>query len=313
MDTSKHPNSHKITIHRLGNFLSNAQRKSNDMFFAGARESIGSYFENQNSHRVGSGLTMEEEKVLMPLVIDTEVTDRDFRKKVTEFFNDITTPVPYDTGVELEIGLEKDNSLPIAADNLPLNTMEFIRYRHAANHPWTAPSKEEGIGNQSKKYYIFDKEMLQGSKTKTRKEQDAAMAIYLKVKIDKEAIDQMLTLLGEDVRKYVGDKNAEENKLEKLHELMILDPVKFKETYDEGELSTRSWINGMIITGVLKKVGKRILDTETSEEIGGSMEEAIFFFLDEKNSAFVGALKARQQEAASHPVSKEIRKTVVNK
>lgn len=311
--SNKHVNSHKVKIHVAGTFLSRAQTATNPGYYATAKESIGSYFKNG---RTATGLSLEEEKILMPHVIDTEITDRDYRKKVTEFFSDITTPISYDTGVELEIGLTVDNGQPVSASNLPLEILEYIKYKHAIGHPWMALTKEEGIGNQLKKYYLFDAEAAKGKNQKLRKESDAAMGIYLKVKAVPESIDQMLTLLGVDIRNYVDDKNATNNKVEKLHELMVADPVNFTGKYNDGNIAVRAWIEGMITTGVLKQYGKRIIDPEAEEankEIAASMEEAIFFFENEDNSAIVTALKARQQEANNTALAATVKRTILNK
>ncbi len=315
----QHVNSHKITIFRLGTFLSKAQSNSNANFLSGSKESIGSYWESESSHKVGSGLTLEEEKILLPDIIDVEVTDKDFRKKVTEFYNEITTNVPYEKGVDLEIGLTKDNSQPIAplkdptdpsTGNMPISVMDYIRYRHAKGHPWVASSKDTGEGNLGKKFYIFDKDALQNRKTIIDKEKDAAMQTYLKLKNEEDLVDQMLTLMGIDTRIFTT-KDKVERKQQKLRELAETESTKFTDTYNLGELEVRAWIGAMVTTGVLKKVGERIIDAETKEEIGNSIDEAIYFFKDEDKSAIVTVLKARLQEASIKVPTQDARKTIV--
>lgn len=310
-----HVNSHIVSIHRLGTFLSRAQAKTSDTFFSSNKESVGAYFEKGSSHKIGSGLSLDEEKLLLPEIIDTPADDRDFRKKVSEFFNEISTDVPADTGQELEIGLLKDNTLPVSKDNMPISIMDFIRYRHAVGHPWTTVSKEVGEGNMTKKFYIFDKEALQTRKTETGKEKDAAMEIFLKVKREPEQVDQMLTLLGEDIRNYAKAKDAPQRKEDQLRLLVDTKPKEFKKIYEEGDLEVRSWIESMITTGVLKRTGKRIIDpeapSEENNELGVTIDEAIFWFKDEKNSSQVATLKARRQEAMLQVPEKEIRKTIV--
>lgn len=313
----EHINSHIVSIHRLGTFLSRAQAKSSSTFFGSNKESIGGYFDKETSHKIGSGMTFEEEAILLPRIIDVPADDRDFRKKVTEFFNDLNTPVP-ENGVELEIGLTKDNNLPLCADknneNLPINIMDYIRYRHAKGHPWTSMTKEGGEGNQTKHFYIFDKEQVAKRKTSINKEKDVAMEVFLKVKQDDKLIDQMLILMGIDVRTFGKLKEADQAgaKLEKLRELAETKPTDFKKTYDAGELEVRAWINAMITTGILKQIGKKIVDAEdTSVEIGNNIDEAVFYFKDDDNSGTVTALKSRLQEANLTIPAEGSRKTVV--
>ena len=310
-----HVNSHIVSIHRLGTFLSRAQAKTSDTFFSSNKEAIGGYFEKSTSQRIGSGLTLEEEKILLPNIIDISADDRDFRKKVTGFFNDLSTDVPADTGVDLEIGLIKDNTQPISEDNLPISIMDFIRYRHALGHPWVTASKEAGEGNMTKKFYIFDKEAVQKKKTTVHAEKDAATEAFFKVKKDPKLVDQMLTLMGVDVRNYNAQKDSAGAKEELLRNLADTRSTDFKKIYDEGELEVRAWIEAMVTTGILKRVGKRILDPEAdatspNSEIGVTTDDAIFWFKDDENSAAVTALKARLQEAMLVVPEKIIKKTV---
>lgn len=312
----KHVNSHIVVIKRLGTFLSRAQAKVDTSFISTTKEGIGAYFENQSSGRIGSGLTLNEEKILMPEIVNTPANDRDFRKKVAEFFNEINTPVP-ETGVELEVGLSRDNTQPVSdekgKENMPVNLTDYIRWRHAKGHPWVVESKETGEGNMIKKYYIFDKDAISRKKTEGDKEKDAALAIYLKVKETPMQVDQMLTLMGEDIRSFlnVKDKDREVRKAERLRELAESKSTDFKRIYDEGELEVKAWIGAMITTGVLKQVGSRIYDAETRDEIGNGMDEAVLFFKNEDQSVLVSTLKARLQEANLAVPEEASRRTVV--
>lgn len=318
----KHVNSHIVTIHRLGTFLSRSQAKTSETFFSSNKEGIGAYFESKNSQKIGSGLSFVEEAILLPLVIDIPADDRSFRAKVSEFFNELNTDVPADTGTDLEVGLSTDNTKALklpdnpadpSTGNMPLNLMDYIRYRHILGHPWVAESKAKGEGNMTKKWYVFDKEALQAKKTAADSEKDAAFEIFLKVKKVPEQVDQMLTLMGIDIRNYAGDKDKDTRKEEVLRALVDSKPVDFKKVYDEGDLQERAWIEAMVTTGVLKRINKRIIDpeVETDKSELGIMEEAIFWFKDELNSSAVTTLKARLQEAMLQVPEKENRKTVV--
>lgn len=306
-----HPNSHRITIFRAGSFLSRAQSKETNEYFAQTKESIGSYFESTSSSKVGNGLNFAEEKFLLPEIIDIEAADREFKKKVSEFYADLTTTVPFLTGITLEIGLEENNDKPVASDNMPISLNDYLRYRHAKNHPQVAHTKELSQGNALKRFYIFDPENVQAGNTKKNKEKDAAYAIYLKVKEEPASVDILLTLLGVDPRNYLGKKEAEDLKKEKLRELAEAKPADFVSTHEEGELEIRSWIISMVNTKVLTKIGNRYMDPETNEVLANSLEEMIYFFKDEDKSGEITVLKARKQEAMSKPMPKEMRKTQV--
>lgn len=308
--SSKHPNSKTVTIYRAGSILSRSQGSGIDDFFAMSKQSIGSFYDGKTSSKVGSGLTIAEEKLLMPEVVDVEPSDKDFRKRVTEFFADITTQVPHGTGVKLEIGLSMDNDKPLSENNMPIEVTDYIRYRHALKHPWVAASKEEAEGDQTKTFYIFDKQAVQNKNTKKYKQVDAAMQIYLKIKNDENIVDQMLTLLGTDPSQFTG-KDKADRKEQALREYCETQSENFIAIYNKEDLEVTYVIKTMINFKVLKEVGSRIIEVENDKLIGNDEEEAIWYFKDEANSQHVASMKARMQEAIAAGPQKEVRKTVL--
>ena len=77
---SKTLNSRKITIYRSGSFLSVAQGKDVQDFFSSSKRSIGSYFESGASRRIGTGLSFDEEALLLPHILDVPAEHTEFRK-----------------------------------------------------------------------------------------------------------------------------------------------------------------------------------------------------------------------------------------
>ncbi len=312
--SEKHVNSHEITIFRAKSFLAKAQNADVSGYLATSKESVGSYFESQHSSRIGSGLTFDEEKLLMPNVIDVPSDDRDFRKKVSEFFQDISTNVPYEHGVTLEVGLLKDNSAPLSKDNMPIKIVDYIRWKHALKHPQVAASKDLADGNQMKKFYVFDKEAIQLRVTSSAKNRDAAMQIYLKLKDDENLVDTMLTVMGEDIREYIGQKESVELKKQKLRS--FADGAKAKEfvdNYTKGEIEIRGTIQMMVNVKVLTQTGQKFIEPESREIIANSIDEMIMLFQDEDKTQLVTMLQARRQEAMAKPVKKIKRTTVAVK
>lgn len=306
-----HRNSKTVTIFRAGSFLSRAQGKEIEDFFSTSKKSIGSYWESTSSKKVGTGLSFAEEAILLPMVLDVPAEDREFRKKVTQFYVDIDTQVPHNTGRTLEIGLELDNDKPISIDikdmsksNMPINIMDYIRYKHAIGHPFVAKSKEEADGNALIEFYIFDKTEVIKKNTKKSDERDASMQIYLTIKPDPTKVGMMLTLLGIDPREFTGP-TAEDLKIDALRKQSETNPKGFIETYQNTDLETHYWIRTMVNTGVLKVIGNKYFDAETNKLIGNTLEETTFYFKDEENSDMVVSLKARIQEAIKKPVAKK--------
>lgn len=109
---------------------------------------IGSYLTKTGA--VGTGLTFDEIKKVMPGVIAMEPTDSKFRSEVDKYFNNMMIPVPYE-GRELEIGIDEETQLPI-------NIVDWLRYKFILGHPNVSLSKKEAETSQTKTYYLEDEE-----------------------------------------------------------------------------------------------------------------------------------------------------------
>ena len=317
----KDPNSRKITIFRTNSFLDEAQKGSAPEFVSMSKRSLGSYWESPTSKAVGSGLNFTEQRLLMPLIIDCEVTDRQFRAKVTDYFAEIKTTVPYDKGVELEVGL-LDNSKELGAPlsdnpndlNMPINVAEYIKYRHALTHPEVALSEAEAKGNQLKQYYIYDAQASIEDNKKVSDVKDKALELYLKVKKDIKKVDMLLTLLGIDPRIFSGT-NAGTLKIEALKEKATgPDAAKFVSLYEDDFFEDLYVIQSMVNTNVLKKVGEKIIDPNMGTTIGHDIKEAIAWFKDEKtNSEQIVILKAKMQEGLKATIAPPIKRQGIKK
>lgn len=288
--------SKKVTIFRAGSFLSKAQTGLED-FFSQSSVSIGSYWESVGTKRVGTGLSFEEEAVLLPLILDTPAEDRDFRKSVTKFYVELDTKVPYQTGITLEVGLLQDNSKPLSKDNLPINVMDYLRYRHALKHPQVAKSKDNAEGNGLIQFYIFDKSSVLESNKKNMDILDSALVNYSKVKKDADKVNKLLTLLGTDHRAFETDSD----RVLGLRKLVEAKPDEFNTIYTDNELDFKYSIQAMVNTGVLKQIGEKYQDAETKKFVANNKEELLVLMQDEKQSDLVVLLKARLQENLKKP------------
>lgn len=284
-------NSHKITIYRSGSFLAVAQGKEVRDFFSASRQSIGAYFESNSSRRIASGLTPEEEELLVPEFVGYAVDHPEYRKKRDEFFSDIDTAVPYDGGRTLEIGLKNSNKDAMSKGNPPLEPMDYIRYRHALGHPKVAPTQEASVGNMMMSFYIFDKVEAGKRNSLKMSKQDDALNAYQEIKNDPNKVRQALVLLGTnpdvlDVVEHVGALRAHAEKTPDNF-LSVMKDKNFEITY---------WLKTMVDHKILKVMGKKYFDAETDRLIGNDLEEATYFFLDDLNSDLIGTLKARLQD-----------------
>lgn len=310
---SDYPNSKKITIFRAGSFISRAHGPEAQEFFNLGKVSVDSFFEKRDSRKIATGLTANEENLLLPSYVDASPEEREFRKNVATFYMDISTKIPPTTGLILEIGLETSNDSPVSKSNMPYDTMDYIRYKHAIGHPFMANNKEEAESNPTKQYYIFDPTQVQTKNKKRSQDQDAAMQIYLQMKEEPEQVDIMLTLMGIDPREFTGS-NAVDLRVEELRKLAETKFVEFNRIQTEGDIKIRYLIKTMEKVGILKSLGERRIDGETKKIIGNSLEETIAWFQDEDaNSDYITMYKAKMQEALRKPFVAGKKKTIVTR
>lgn len=295
MKETQHPNSKKITIFRAGSFINSAQTNAQE-FMSMSKKSIGSYWESVTKKGIGSGLTFEEIDLLMPRILDIPKEDRNFRLEVRKFFQSIVTRIPYGRGLELEIGMSKSNTEPLSESNLPLEVMDFIRWRHAMGHPKVARNLKDAQGDQLKEFYIFDKDDVIRESASLDALKDEALTSYMTIKNDNEKIIQMLTLLNVDPKSFKG-KNAEALRLQALRDKATNDATSFVKVYKLDNFEDRFRVQSMMNAGILRKIGEQIVDAETTEVIGHTMEEAIYFFKDSTKSSQITILKQKLQEA----------------
>ena len=295
----KHPNSRTVTIHRLPDFITRAQGGQIQDFLAQSSEAIGAYFE-KNSPAIGSGLTRPEIDLLLPELLQIDKQDRTYNKEVSKFFNSMNTKVPFTGGITLEIGLTEDNNKPLSDTNRPIDTMEYIRYRHAKNHPEVSETREAGYGNQTKKYYIFDPTLADQKQLETSSLIDQALLKYLEIKDEESKLDIVLIMFSEDPRKYkrLVDKQT------KVREFADKQPKTFMDHLNTTGVEDLAWIKQMIRVGLVKDIAGKLYVTSSSEYLGASEKEAVMTLNSPDFKEISLILKGGVQEAQKKELAK---------
>lgn len=283
-----------IEIHRYFNLVEMQQNDPEVKAWLGQSfRGIGPYFKDKAT---ATGLTFEEQRLLLPELLGIEHTDKDFRKVVIRFFDELLTSVPKE-GLKLQIGLE-DDSRPLAADNMPINIMDYIRFRHIRGHRDVAMNEAEAAKTFGKRYYIVDPEAVSNSATSLNTLEDKTLVVYMKFKDDRIKTDQILTMLG------VNIKNMKpEEKILKLKELSQKNPKlndyeqkeafeRFLTVAEDKDLEYKYLIQEMIGTQYLKRVGNNILYSESGKKVGDNLEDAVLYFKNPKNSRELNMMKA---------------------
>jgi len=225
---------------------------------------------------VNTGLTKEEEKKIMPRLIGVEYNDLQFNQKLKDFFSSLTIKIPWGEEVKLNVTVDDDG--------FPEDYYDYIKYKFALVNPDVAVSKEKAIGN--KKFYIEDKGKEEKKKYEVLSVKKDAYKEFIKISADEDKINMLLNVIG------VKHENlSKEQKEVELEKVVNDTPDKFLEHVKDKNLEIRSFINECISGEVLQKVGNSILDGDVV--IGDTIEEAILFLKNKKNSDVFVRLKAR--------------------
>lgn len=299
--TTAHPNSRKVTILRSNNFLSDAQKDpSAQEYIEAASRPLGPYYENHAAGTIGSGMHPSEIAIILPHIISIEASDKDFKKEVFKYFNELVTKVPATSGLDLEVGLFLDNDKPVSEANLPLSPVDYVRWRHAKNHPWVADNREAARRDSKKYFYIYDKEAHNKIEQDKLVIQDKADEIYLKMKNNAGKVEQMLVRFGLDPRDFMGrQKNQQQQQA--LKKLTQDKASKFIEYYEEERFEQQYWLRAMVAAGVVKQIGTAYVDANNNKKLGHSELETLLFLEDKKNADVVSVLKSNTQEILSKP------------
>jgi len=293
----KHPNSHEVTIRRLAPFNHDSQEDANE-WFKDANRSLGGAFKNGNSMKILTGLEPWEEKILLPGILSMDATDKEFRKEVDKFYNNINTKIPHD-GLTLEIGMEQTNGKGLITSNRdaevttyqnPLNTDDYLKYRHAIAHPQVAPTEAQKH-DITKSYYVEDLAINKKKAQETTDLKDEASLKYLEVKKTPNDVAMHLSLLGVDYRSIEkDDRNT------KLKETVDKKPQEFIDNCNDEYAKDKFYIQRLVTAELIVKEGSRYL--LEGQELGATMMDFVLYIRDDNNTETVGLLKARLKELA---------------
>lgn len=262
--------SHLITINRRPN-----NTNLPDEVYAESKRKIGSVF--TASGDIIRGLTFAEQKQYLPEIIGMSPTDAGFSRACKEYFLNMAIEVPIG-GLDLEVGLDEDGH--------PLSVIDYIKYKFVLAHPHVAKDEEDISGSKKVKYYISDarKELAQASADLTVRK--SAFKEFIKLTGNEDRMNMVLQVYGYNP----GKLTADEKELQ-LEELQEDNPEYFIDICTDKNLEISALINHALSLEALRRVGNSILDGDIA--LGDSMEEAVLFLKDKKNSQTLTAIKAK--------------------
>lgn len=278
-----------------------------DEYFKRSRNISSVYDENR---RVLIPLNEEEQKQLMPYLINTVPEDVKFREKVLDYFTNISQPVFQHEPLKLEVGFEYESEDDYAKEKAefdkngyltssskilgkrPINIADYVLYRFALRSSKVANDKEYAYSSRNIWFYIQD----EGAELKAKQrfisiKTEAMELFFTKVAKDKNVqcaiINSSLSFLPKMNGRYAEDLGDELPVF--IDELLTKEPERFitLAKSDPENLAFRGLIGRALAKGVLKKLPNTDIITYESSDgvitIGNKLSEAVAFLKHEQN------------------------------
>lgn len=291
-----------VFIRRTTSFLESAQIGSKELFTE-ARVSVGPYWRSSTSPAIATGLDPNEIKLLLPRILNIAAEDRDFNQAVNEFYKELRTEVPHGEGTKLNIGLVADNDKPVAEDNLPLELMDYLRYRHVRKHPFVAPDMDSGLAFVKYRFYMHDPEEANTLQRKANEAADKAMTIFLSIK-NSPRVDMILTIMNIDPVA-IANKNPSNARAEKdaaLRKVATDNPMEFMRIYEIDNFEERYLAFALLHGAILKRIGDAFVDTSNNDALANNVDEMIMWLKQPQNTNRIMMYKTKLQQRLNGPV-----------
>jgi len=245
---------------------------------AKAKRVIGSVFKDRRP----LGIADEQlEKKLLKEYEGIRPDDRDFSEKRKRFWKEMRVIVPSD-GKVLDISTDGEGE--------PVKLEDYLIYKWLENHPLVAKDKDSML-NENKDYYLYDPEKEIHNENKTVKARKKAYEALIDLSDSEEVVDQLIRLLADQN----PAKMTPEMKENKLDQIAQTQPVRFLKYAEDPNLALRAEVEEMVEYGVLRKSGNQYIYMD--EVIGETMQDAIVYFKNDRNSSTVLDLRAKLKEA----------------
>lgn len=220
------------------------------------------------------------EKDLLRQYADIREDDRDFAEKRQKFWQEMRVIVPSE-GKILNVTTK---------DGKPDKLEDYLIFKWLENHPMVGMSKEEMLADPNKEYYIYDpNEEIKNENAEAKLRKDAYKAL-IKLEDDEKVVDQLIRLLTNKNPEKLS-KEVKENELEQLTRIS---PKRFLRYATDKNLAIRAEIEEMVEFGVLRKSGNKYIYMD--EVIGETMDDAIVYFKNDRNSSTLLDLRAKLEE-----------------
>tara|TARA_R100000908_G_C3733870_1_gene132372 strand:- start:75 stop:884 length:810 start_codon:yes stop_codon:yes gene_type:complete len=227
--------------------------------------------------------TRADEKKYLDGILDVAPEHPDWPRHSKTFWADLTIPVGF-TGVELDISTDKEGN--------PRSIMDYIKYHFAIKHPHVGLTKEEMSKTSQKRFYIHDESRdVKNRNSEIQRKKDADKE-FIKLSSDPKSMKRVLRILSDAN----PDRLTEDQIENALYDLKSKSPVKFVKIATDKNLTFKAEIEELVSAGVLRKIGNQVIFID--EVIGDTVEDAVVYLKDKKNSGQLTIMRAKLKELA---------------
>ncbi len=248
-----------------------------------------------------SGLSFDEESILLPKIIKVRPTSDKWEEAVDAYWSNISKIVP-NKGLPLNLNMLftietdaeryiKRTDVKDMCDGIPENFEDYVLWRYALVYGRVANSPEEQYKSNKIWFYIFSEEREKRKAYTSAEERKKAYERYLKIYNNEETVNNVLRLLGTEPRWL--DLEA---KIIKLESEVIARPDEFLKFTETGfDLELYSFIEEAVNAGVLEIVPNTdIIKISGKDEILGNNKSAAVAFLKNKENVTVYNILKKQ-------------------
>jgi hypothetical protein len=226
------------------------------------------------------GIIGEEERTLMPQVINTDINDPAFYKKVENFWNDINIIVKPGKGTALNASTFEDGT--------PVVVTDYLKYKYLLKHSKCAKSLEDVNGSPMAICYLVDESELKQKETDLLKVRNKAKLAYLNIIEKPDVVDSIIVLLTS----YKNPDMLEATDKQLVLEKQAADrPEAFIEATNNPDLELTAFVYRAIDSGVFRQINGTVFYMD--DEIGGNVESAVTYLKSVKGNKILVEAKAK--------------------
>lgn len=249
-----------------------------------AKMKLSSVLQNQRPYR---GLSMEQERKYLPEIIGVSPDDADFSERARKYWAEMTIDIPQE-GHRLQVPQYPEGEEPEPQDR---HIEDWIKYQWAKDHPQVTDTKQKAQANVNKRFFIYDPEKETERENKESKMRQKAYIDLAKASDDENKLDILVRVLT-DQRPEKISKKEKENILDTQ---VQNSPKKFIEAANDDNLEIRGYVMDAVEYEVIQKIGNQFMYQD--EVIADSIDEAIAWWKNDRNSGIVQEIKAKIGEA----------------